>query len=77
MTKDCDPYVEEKAKDSLNKLESGLTGSEPNFKKPKQNFDLESLEILLNDIELSLQQIHETEILNFSDHEDINFADCY
>ena len=46
------------------------------------NYDLNQIEVgdieeLLNDIELSLTIIHEREILNFSDDEDVNFADCY
>ena len=75
MVSDCDPYVAQVAADHIEKL-GNSSNSEPVSKKTRQEPE-NGMEQLLNDIELSLQHIHPKEILQFSDDEDANFADCY
>jgi hypothetical protein len=81
MQKDCDPFVSDLAEKAIRSFEIGENAC--GVKKSLHlNDDLNRIEFgdieeLLNDIELSLTIIHEREILNFSDDEDVNFADCY
>ena len=73
MKTDCDPLVSQVALDEIeNKDKNG-----PQTKKRLVDEEIVELDLLLTDIELSLQHIHQNEILNFSDDEDQNFADCY
>ena len=73
LKSDCDPLVSQVAQDETNNTNE----SEPSAKRRLVEEDNSELDLLLTDIELSLQHIHESEILRFSDDEDQNFADCY
>lgn len=73
MKTDCDPLVSQVALDEIESKDK----NGPQTKKRRVDEESVELDLLLTDIELSLQHIHQNEILNFSDDEDQNFADCY
>ena len=73
MKTDCDPLVSQVALDEIESKDK----NGPQKKKRLVDEESVELDLLLTDIELSLQHIHQNESLNFSDDEDQNFADCY